>query len=206
MKEQNPKKQHIIQATINILKQSPIEEVTMRNIAKEAGLTTGAIYHHYKNKEELYYSVMQETLHFSKDLYTNIINESPETTGDELLTVINNNVRDILYKKEEQKFNISILSDILKHKGNLKEKYTQDYQEIITSVSELIIKAFNLEDNPNKTYMAHFLIAAIDGIALQQAINVVPEDMDEMIEIFIKFFEQSIPNFLRKSSRGLQRI
>ena len=50
----NKRKQKIIDATIEVIKEKSIEEATVREIAAKAGLTTGSIYHHYKNRDELF--------------------------------------------------------------------------------------------------------------------------------------------------------
>lgn len=196
MIEKDKRKKRIIDAAINILKTRPAEEVSMRNIATEAGLTTGAIYYHYKNKEELFFAVMQETLHFSNDIYSRLVDTQNDLNPKELLEEINSNVENRLRRVEEQKFHIQVISDILKQKGDITERYRKDYSKVLESVGELIVQAFELDDNPNKKFMAHFLVAAVDGMALQQAVEVLPEDMDEMIKHFIKFFNQSIPNYL----------
>lgn len=53
--ELNEKKQHILDAAISVFIENGFEETSMRQIASAAGLTTGAIYHHFKNKDELFY-------------------------------------------------------------------------------------------------------------------------------------------------------
>lgn len=199
MIETNIKKQRIIEATIRVLKERSIEDVSMRNIASEAGLTTGAIYHHFKNKEELFFAVMQETLHFSNNIYTRLSTSQEELNSKLLLEEIQTNIANRLRRVEEQKFHISIISDMLKQKGSITEKYKKNYAEVIKSVSELFLKAFDLEDNPNKVYMAYILVAAMDGMALQQAVEVLPKDMEKTIEVFNDFFSTYIPKYLKEN-------
>lgn len=199
MIEKNEKKQRIIDATIRVLKKNSVEEISMRNIAAEAGITTGAIYHHFKNKEELFFAVMQETLHFSNNIYTRLLNSDTNLKSKELLDEIKTNVANRLRRIDEQKFHISIISDMLKQQGDITKKYKEDYAKVIKSVGELFLKAFDLEDNPNKVYMANFLVAAMDGMALQQAVEVLPEDMEKTIEVFIDFFSTSIPRYLKEN-------
>jgi AcrR family transcriptional regulator len=43
----------IIQTTIEIMKESGIEAVSIRNIANRMGYTPGVIYYHFKNKQEI---------------------------------------------------------------------------------------------------------------------------------------------------------
>jgi len=55
-------KSRIIQAAKSVISRSGIAGATMRGIAEEAGLSTGAIYHYYSSKEEILYEVMDESL------------------------------------------------------------------------------------------------------------------------------------------------
>ena len=68
MKEVSVRKQRIINAAIKVMQENPMEEVSVRKIATQAGLTTGAIYHHYKNKDELLFDVMKQSLQFTHRL------------------------------------------------------------------------------------------------------------------------------------------
>ena len=47
------KREKIIDAAVKVFLRKGFEKATVREIAREAGITTGAIYHHYRNKDEL---------------------------------------------------------------------------------------------------------------------------------------------------------
>lgn len=44
----------ILNAALELMRQDGFESVTVRDICKHAGITTGAFYHHFKSKEELF--------------------------------------------------------------------------------------------------------------------------------------------------------
>lgn len=44
----------ILNAALELMRQDGFEAVTVRDICKHAGITTGAFYHHFKSKEELF--------------------------------------------------------------------------------------------------------------------------------------------------------
>ncbi len=47
----------IIQTTIELIKENGMEAVSIRNIGKRMGYTTGVIYYHFKNKQEIIDSI-----------------------------------------------------------------------------------------------------------------------------------------------------
>ncbi|RKL67874.1 TetR family transcriptional regulator [Salipaludibacillus neizhouensis] len=60
----------ILQAAQNQFLENDYSHVSMRSIAKELGCSHGALYHHFKNKAELFYAIVEQD--FRKlDLLTN---------------------------------------------------------------------------------------------------------------------------------------
>jgi len=198
MGEDNKRKQRIINAAIEVLKENSIEETTVRKIAAKAGLTTGAIYHHYKNKNELLFDVMKQSLQFTHRLVEAVKSEVGLKNGRELLSEIEFQVAKRLSKVDEQKLYIQLLIDVIVRNGAIKEKYRNNYQEIINNTADLFANAFEIENNECKKGVASILVAAIDGIAIQQALDVLPEDLEKIIGIFTSFFSESIPIYLKK--------
>lgn len=43
----------ILQAAIALFRDRPFEQVSVRDICRQAGITTGAFYHHFRSKEEM---------------------------------------------------------------------------------------------------------------------------------------------------------
>jgi len=52
--EKEMRKQLILDATLTLFGKNHISEVSMRDIAKEAGISTALIYRHFKNRDELF--------------------------------------------------------------------------------------------------------------------------------------------------------
>lgn len=196
MKEVSMRKQRIINAAIQVMQENPMEEVSVRKIATQAGLTTGAIYHHYKNKDELLFDVMKQSLQFTHRLAESVKNENHKK-GKELLEEIVSEVGKRLSKSEEQKLYLLLLNDAIARNHPVRKKYEENYRAIIENTADLFEEAFELENEAHKRGVAALLVAAMDGIAIQQALGVLPDSQEKMTDTFVDFFRESIPVFLK---------
>ncbi len=197
MSENNNRKQRIIDAAIEVLKENTIEETTVRKIASKAGLTTGSLYHHYANKDEILFDVMKQSLQFTHKIIDRMKNGTKSKKGQELLSEITTEVAKRLSKQDEQKLHLLLLNDVIARNSEIKGKYQTNYTEIIDNTANLFGDAFELESEGYNKEVASILLAAVDGIAIQQALGIMPEKT-KMIEIFNSFFAESIPLFLKK--------
>lgn len=197
MSEINKRKQRIIDAAIEVLKENSIEETTVRKIASKAGLTTGSLYHHYKNKDEILFDVITQSLQFTHRMIERVRSEKKSKKGKELLSEIVSEVGKRLSKADEQKLHILLLNDVIARNSEIKGKYQSNYTGIISNTANLFGDAFEIENTEYKKAVAAILVAAIDGFAIQQALEVLPEDLKKMIDTFNSFFSESIPLFLK---------
>lgn len=55
-------RERILAAAMRVFEQHGIAQASMRRIAKEAGVTTGAIYPHFENKEDAYAQLLHQSL------------------------------------------------------------------------------------------------------------------------------------------------
>ncbi len=201
MSEENKRKQRIIDAAIEVLKENPVEDTTVRKIAAKAGLTTGAIYHHYKNKDELLFDVIKQALQFTHKLSEAVKNEKDPKHGKALLDEIVSQVAIRLSKVDEQKLHIQLLSDVIARESAIKKKYQKNYTDIIDNTASLFDKSFEIQNEEYKRAVAAILVAAMDGIAMQQALGVLPENLEKMTTTFTSFFVESIPAYLRSHGK-----
>jgi len=196
----NDKKQQIIDAAIRVISNQGIEKTSVREIAAAAGITTGAIYYHYKNKEELFQDIVNESIHFSHRISEKYTNKS--IPQEDLLNTIVSEVSKRLEKDNEQKLHIALLSEIIAKKDAINQQYIDNYKKIIKNTGDLYAPAFEIENNDEFKYiLSSILIAALDGMAIQQSLEVYPADKERMIETFNDFFTESIPAFLEKHKK-----
>lgn len=193
----NKRKQRIIDATLKTLKENPLEKVSMRKIAENAGLSTGAIYHFYPSKEELIFACIKESLLFTTKLYDQLNKDIDKSEKAEVLRDINKRIERRIKNVGDQKLHIQLLSDSIKRNDKNKKEYKMQYKEIIDNMADVFTKLYDVENSECEHSMASILIAAIDGIALQQSLNVLPEKMDSIIHTFIRFFNIAIPLYLK---------
>ncbi|NLI89130.1 MAG: TetR/AcrR family transcriptional regulator [Epulopiscium sp.] len=192
----NEKKEAIINAAIEVIKEKSIEEATMREIASKANITTGAIYHYYKNKEELFYDIINHFVLFGQRISD--ADQLSQKTSNEILENIKKEVGLRLSKVDEQKLHILLLSDVISKDGEMKEIYKADYEDIIKKIADTHYYLFGIENEELKTMISAIFLATLDGLAIQTALGVIPEDLEKFIEVFNTFFAESVPTFLKK--------
>jgi len=192
----NKRKQHLLESAIRVFSVKGFDDASMREIAAEAGLTTGAIYHHYKNKDDLFYDAVKEAAYFVHKLSERNENSTLKT-NQEMFNEISANVRDRMSKDVEQRLLILLAAYAMSKGGRIQEKYKQDYTEIIQKVADMYFFAFGVENKAYQKSLAAILVAALDGVALQYSLGILKFDDEAFKDTFITFFAESIPAFLR---------
>ena len=76
----------IIQATVEWIKTDDYKNLSMRKLATKIGMTTGAIYKYFQNKNELFYQV---SIKLSQQFAEQLITTSESSPKDELLSLAN---------------------------------------------------------------------------------------------------------------------
>jgi len=196
--EQNQKKQRILDAAISVFIDRGFEEASMREIASAAGLTTGAIYHHFKNKDELFYHAVKEAMYFAQKLSEKDESSNLKST-ENMLNEISNKVRERMSKADEQRLLVLLIGYVVSKGGTLSEVLRNDYNEIISKVADMYFYAFGIENESCKKNLASILVAAIDGVAMQYSLGVLKQEDQNFKDTFVEFFAQSIPAFMKEN-------
>lgn len=184
----------IIQAAQRLIAKQGVEKTSMRNIAEEAGITTGAIYYYYKSKEELLYDVMD----FSTAITSTVMKMRYSDTAvrDDVLDEVARQVIQRLLKDS----GINRLRFYLAYQAALgdealRAKFLNDYAAQTERTAQLFNYIFETDSKPQDLSLAVIMIAAMDGINLQQYIGALPVDIDELSKIYNEFFAFSVPLF-----------
>lgn len=184
----------IIEAAKRVISRSGITGATMRGIAEEAGVSTGAIYHYYSSKEEILYDVMDESLSMS----SRIAEESQrgELSRQDIIEKISENIIKRFKKKDENRLQFYLAQEAMLGNTELKEKFFEKYKEWISRTEELNQYLYGKQPTKYDKAFASLLIAAIDGIALQLLLNANQVEVDDIAEVYHQILKEGIPKFL----------
>lgn len=196
----NKRKQHILDAALNVFAVKGFDDASMREIATQAGLTTGAIYHHYKNKDDLFYDAVKEAAYFVHKLSERDENLQLKSNR-EMLEEISRKVQERMSKEVEQRLMILLAAYAISKGGKIKEKYKLDYEEIIQKVADMYFYAFGVQNADYQKSLAAILVATLDGLAIQYSLGVLRFDDQEFRNTTITFFAESIPMFIRNHGK-----
>lgn len=187
-------KLRIIEATKRVISRNSIAGVTIRGIAEEAGLSTGAIYHYYTSKEEILYEVMDESLSET----SRIADESRQMklSCEELIEQVYENIVKRFEKTDENRIELYLAQEAILGNSELREKFKAKYQEWVSRAEELIQHLYGRKPNKYNKVVASMLLASIEGVVMQLLLCANPAELDDMLKVYHKILIDGIPKFL----------
>lgn len=183
------RKQQILKAAYNCFNKRGYHNTSMRDIFKEAKLSSGAVYNYYPSKEDILQELVLQGQNSSKKLFDEIISNAQ----------IKNPLRHILEYYFDQSGNKTeklkgVRSDVSIWAAALVDenvmKLTQNsYKESTNRISEFIEKSISqdkLKDTFEPKSLALLVISLIEGLAIQKMLN--PEfNMGDYTKAFLAF-------------------
>jgi AcrR family transcriptional regulator len=189
-------KEEIIKAALELFLKKGFYNVSMQDIAKKVGISKPAIYHHFKNKEEMINGVMDlftlKTRSLMKNYYNNTDNYKKSLENFFNMIPIFKNVENLLLEGKceiNHTFNEFLLS-ISRYNPEFKIRISEDILGAINKKSNMNIKAIEKreirQDIDPKT-LALMMHAIVEGLSF--IYEIIPDDnMNENIKKVFKLF------------------
>ncbi|WP_240544398.1 TetR/AcrR family transcriptional regulator [Exiguobacterium algae] len=189
-------KAKILAAAREVIVRNGANGATVRAIADEAGVTTGAIYHHYKNKEDLLYDLLDDSLSVSTQIVHSMASE--DIQADKVKADIVRETATRFKKDAENRLQYHFAHEVLLGNTEVQEKLKEKYREWTNRIEEILVNLYGLEETRLNHAVSAWLIGAVDGVVLQYLLDVNDCPVDEMMEVFELLLEEGLPAFIHQ--------
>ncbi len=195
----NDTRDHIIEKAYGLFLSKSYEAVSINDLSNAIGLSKGAIYHHFRSKEEIFMAVIDKYLVF------NPIEPNPDQISfSEFIDLCIQKAEEIITKAMNNTQNyipidlLSLIIDSLRHYPGFSEKKNNlvksDLEEI-KKMLDVAIASGEIRSDINTSVMAEIFFTLNIGVArniilsdmnAESAIAQMREQMNEFYKLLIK--------------------
>lgn len=187
--DHNEKRKQIAEAAWNIIRKEGVEKASIRRVAAEAGMSSGALRHYFSTQDEMLLFIMNYYLEEGKKRSQNKEwSENPVQAVEEVLL-------ELVPIDEEKKIETSVwwilalrslTSDTIKDK---KDEMTDGTYELANSMIEILALKGVLSDSMNAELEKSRLTALIEGLSIHALLRpdvYSPEKVKEVIRYHLE--------------------
>ncbi|WP_025025515.1 TetR/AcrR family transcriptional regulator [Caldalkalibacillus mannanilyticus] len=186
-------KYRIMKAAAYVVSQQGGNKATIREIAKVAGLSTGAIYHYYQSKEEILYELLDQSLNGT--IQTAEKTKAQNMTKEEMKSTIYDATLERFTKQTESRLQFQLMNEIITGNEELQIKFNEKYQQWITAIKEVLQNTYGLEEHRLSRPLATWIMAGVDGVVLQTLLK-TDTDQEGMYEVLDLLIQEGLPHFI----------
>jgi AcrR family transcriptional regulator len=180
-------REKIIDSALKAIAEYGVSNTTLQIIADGAGISKGSLYYHFKTKDAILYSVVDEDFRISRRIMQNY--RAGELDRQQLRKAIVAGFKERLEKKSKNRLHLYLAHEAMLGNQELMASYKAKYVDWVKDISEGFSIAFDVENSGWTRLMAFFFICSMDGWCMQDLleINAVPKkDAAKIMEsIFI---------------------
>ncbi|NPV91708.1 MAG: TetR/AcrR family transcriptional regulator [Firmicutes bacterium] len=190
---------NIIESAKSVVAQQGVYNTTLQTIADEAGISKGALYYYYKSKDSILYDMMDKDLSQSARLAKRARNQ--EVTPEEMKPLILKIIEERITKTDYNKLHIYLAQEALLGNEELHDSYLKKYQEWADSIEEVLMTVFGLKKSEMCRAMATLLLAAVDGLCIQELFGLHFVDR-EVLKKLGRLLLEGDPEAIRRELNG----
>lgn len=195
MRMTNEGKLKILEAARKIISKHGIQGATIRAIAEQANVSTGAIYHYYDSKEAILYDVMDDGLSEIKRISTISINGQKQFK--EIISEIFIGMQERFSKDAENRLQFYLAHEAMLGDEELQHKFKDKYEDWINRVEAIFVQAYDTKPGPLTKAVATWTMAGIDGIVLQILLRTDTINLTHINQVLDFLLNEGFPHFLK---------
>lgn len=166
-------------ATKNLMEKKMLADISLAEIAAEAGVSKGTLYYYYKTKNDILFDITDEYLEQQwQDLIAWTENPEKDTSLHRLVKyVIERNIA-------TPPMRMHLLCDAITGNEEIRQKLTTRYGEFETLIAE---KLGERTDKLPPAYFSWLILFVSDGLFIQKLLGNPDMDIEEFIDITARY-------------------
>lgn len=203
----NPSKKKILEKSFALFLTKSYDSVSMREIQDAAGVSRGAIYHHFKSKEEIYEQIVNDYLLPIFSSYSLITDEEKKTLQSAVYAFVKYRQNHMNLLKEITPANskltdfyfLKFIFQSTEHNKDFKEQVSLLYEKEYfgwRNIIQAAMRTGEIKSDIDIDYVAQYFVTTPFGIGLSSAFNqYVHASSTDLRTIYVKFY-----SLLKKNS------
>jgi AcrR family transcriptional regulator len=183
---QSPIREKIISSALNAIAEYGVSNTTLQIIADGAGISKGSLYYHFKTKDSILYSVVDEDFRISRRIMEKY--RAGELDRQQLREAIVAGFKERLEKKTKNRLHLYLAYEAMLGNPELKASYKAKYLDWVLDISEGFSIAFDVENSGWTRLMAFFFISAMDGWCIQDLLEIHAVPKKDAVKIMEAIF------------------
>lgn len=181
-------REELLEATARLIAEKDIADFSLKELAKEAGVSQGTLYYYYSTKEDLVLDVMQRHMDGLKIDFDRWLQRHSDgtLTGERFLEIVFYKGVKLFHKA---KIHLYLINECMRSGAKVKERYQILLKEWQAEMEKGIQQAFpKVKDT---SAYARFLLLLIDGLAVEEVLEIQNKDNSEIIRYARKIGENN---------------
>lgn len=196
MAKRKDRRELIIEAAKKVIGENGVHGATLRTIAEAAEISTGAIYHHFKSKEELLYAIMDESLSMSARIDMDTQSRKPQK--QEVIDAICQQITRRFEKVEDNRIQFYLAKEAMMGDPELKDKFKLKYEDWRSHTASLMRYLYDLPETPYNEALTALLIGAIDGVVMQMLLGTLDSEPEKFTAVYRLLLEEELPKIVKR--------
>ena len=179
-------REKIISSALNAIAKYGVSHTTLQIIADGAGISKGSLYYHFKTKDSILYSVVDEDFRISRRIMQNY--RAGKLNHQQLREAIVAGFKERLEKKSKNRLHLYLAHEAMLGNQELMASYKAKYVDWVQDISEGFSIAFDVENSGWTKLMAFFFISAMDGWCIQDLLEIDAVPKKDAVKIMEAIF------------------
>jgi AcrR family transcriptional regulator len=186
---QSTRQKQIIEKSINIISRKGIQELTMKNLSNEIGISEPAIYRHFESKQKILIAVLESFKHQNK-----LLNENAPKEGETAFQHISKSIEMIMnkFKKNPAISAVIFSEEIFQNKNELSEMVKNIMESTTEYFTDLLEKGQidgSIRTDIGKKELGIIVMGAIRHIVIVWRLSGFSSDLIESGKKLVKSLE-----------------
>jgi len=170
----------ILRIAGDLMMEKGIKETSLKDIAREAGMSAGTLYYYYSAKEDIIYDIAENSLkQITEGLLNWIERVDASTPREQILKTV---FESILAAQTRGKLHLYLVSDAGTVNSALTQKYKEQYENWRKTLVFGLKKVLRTETEAVEA-LAYMILATIDGLIIQSMFSDRRLPLDEIARL-----------------------
>lgn len=184
----NFSKDDIISSVENLITKKGVNSFSLKDVSKEAGISQGTLYYHFKSKDDLILALMEKHMGMLKsDFDAWLLRHKDGSITEEIFL-------DVIFYKGVKLFNkakihLYLVNECLSSSPSLTNEYVSLRSEWKSTIEQGIREFFPAIKDPAS--LSYILMLLIDGLTIQEALEETPSEEKNLIGIISQTIKEN---------------